>query len=112
VAQLGLANIEFRRADLESLPFPDETFDAVLCVFGIFFVSDLHGAIRGLWRLVRPGGTLAVTILGPELRLSLAGHSPRSFPLSVQMEPEPREPTKSPCRSRFVPRCLILLGHS
>src|SRR6476659_1736131 len=28
----GLTNIEFFRADLESLPFPDRTFDAVLCV--------------------------------------------------------------------------------
>jgi ubiquinone/menaquinone biosynthesis C-methylase UbiE len=66
-ALLGLANIEFRRADLESLPFPNETFDAVMCVFGIFFVTDLHGAIRELWRLVRPGGTLAVTIWGRNL---------------------------------------------
>jgi ubiquinone/menaquinone biosynthesis C-methylase UbiE len=32
----GLTNIEFRRGDLESLPFPDRTFDAVLCVFGSF----------------------------------------------------------------------------
>jgi SAM-dependent methyltransferase len=60
----GLTNIEFRRADLESLPFPDRTFDAVLCVFGIFFVTDLHGAIRELWRLVRPNGLLAITIWG------------------------------------------------
>jgi len=60
----GLTNIEFRRADLESLPFLDRTFDAVLCVFGIFFVPDLHGAIQGLWRLVRPNGLLAITIWG------------------------------------------------
>jgi SAM-dependent methyltransferase len=60
----GLTNIEFRRADLESLPFPDRTFDAVLCVFGIFFVTDLQGAIRELWRLVSPSGMLAITIWG------------------------------------------------
>ena len=41
-AEQGLTNIEFRRADLESLPFPDRTFDAVLCVFGIFFVTGLE----------------------------------------------------------------------
>ena len=63
-AEQGFTNIEFRRADLESLPFPDRTFDAVLCVFGIFFVTDLHGAIRELWRLVRPNGLLAITIWG------------------------------------------------
>jgi SAM-dependent methyltransferase len=60
----GLTNIEFRRADLESLPFPDQSFDAILCVFGIFFVTDLQRAIRELWRLVRPNGLLAITIWG------------------------------------------------
>jgi SAM-dependent methyltransferase len=63
-AEQGLTNIEFRRADLESLPFPDRTFDVVLCVFGIFFVPDLKGAVRELWRLVRPNGLLAITIWG------------------------------------------------
>jgi 2-polyprenyl-3-methyl-5-hydroxy-6-metoxy-1,4-benzoquinol methylase len=28
----GLTNVEFRRADLEDLPFTDASFDAVLCV--------------------------------------------------------------------------------
>jgi SAM-dependent methyltransferase len=63
-AEKGLTNIEFRRGDLESLPFPDRTFDAVLCVFGIFFVTDVKGAVRELWRLVRPNGLLAITIWG------------------------------------------------
>jgi hypothetical protein len=36
----------------------------VICVFGIFFVPDLSGTIRGLWRLVRPNGLLAITIWG------------------------------------------------
>jgi ubiquinone/menaquinone biosynthesis C-methylase UbiE len=63
-AALGLTNIEFRQGDLENLPFPDQAFDAVQCVFGIFFVPDLHGAVRELWRLVRPGGILAITIWG------------------------------------------------
>jgi ubiquinone/menaquinone biosynthesis C-methylase UbiE len=63
-AEQGLTNIEFRRGDLESLPFPDGTFDAVLCVFGIFFVSDVKGAVGELWRLVRPNGLLAITIWG------------------------------------------------
>jgi len=29
--------------------------DAVICVFGIFFVPDMEAAIRELWRMVRPG---------------------------------------------------------
>ena len=63
----GLTNIEFRRGDLERLPFADQSFDAVICVFGIFFVPDLEGAVRGLWRLVRPGGYLAITIWGAKM---------------------------------------------
>ena len=57
-AERDMTNIEFRRADLEDLPFGDQSFDVVVCVFRIFFVPDLHGAVRGLWRLVRPDGAL------------------------------------------------------
>ena len=66
-AERGLPNIQFRRADLEDLPFADQSFNAVMCVFGIFFVPDLHGAVRGLWRLVRPAGFLAITIWGAKM---------------------------------------------
>jgi ubiquinone/menaquinone biosynthesis C-methylase UbiE len=66
-AECGLANVEFRSGDLEDLPFADRSFDAVICVFGIFFVPDLHRAVRGLWRLVRPAGVLAITIWGAKM---------------------------------------------
>jgi ubiquinone/menaquinone biosynthesis C-methylase UbiE len=62
--RLGLKNIEFLQADFESLDPSAETFDAVVCVFGIFFVSDMSAAAGHLWRLVRPGGQLAVTTWG------------------------------------------------
>jgi ubiquinone/menaquinone biosynthesis C-methylase UbiE len=61
----GLANVEFRSGDLLATGLPDASCDAVVCVFGIFFVPDMQAALRELWRLVRPGGTLAVTTWGP-----------------------------------------------
>ena len=65
--QRRLANIEFELGDMLSLRFPTETFDAVVCVFGIFFLPDMAMAATELWRCVRPGGQLAVTTWGPNL---------------------------------------------
>jgi ubiquinone/menaquinone biosynthesis C-methylase UbiE len=64
-AQRNLTNIEFELGDMLALRFPSESFDAVVCVFGIFFVPDMQMAIRELWRCVRAGGQLAVTTWGP-----------------------------------------------
>lgn len=61
----GLHNTAFQTGDMLDLRLPEGSFDAVVCVFGIFFVPDVASAIRGLWRLVRPGGTLAITTWGP-----------------------------------------------
>ena len=60
-----LANIQFEVGDMLSLRFPVESFDAVICVFGIFFVPDMVMAVSELWRRVGPGGRLAVTTWGP-----------------------------------------------
>ena len=63
--QRGLTNIEFRRGDMTQLPFDEESFDGVVCVFGIFFVPDMEAALRGLKRVLRTGGKLAITTWGP-----------------------------------------------
>jgi ubiquinone/menaquinone biosynthesis C-methylase UbiE len=60
-----LQNVEFRAGDLMDPRVPGAHFDAVVCVFGIFFVPDMPAAVRGLWRALRPGGTLAITTWGP-----------------------------------------------
>lgn len=65
--QQGLENTEFRQGDFESLGFPDASFDAIVCVFGIFFVSDMEAALQELWRMLRPGGKLAITSWGDPL---------------------------------------------
>ena len=63
--QRGLANVDFRSGDMTSLPFDDDTFDVVVCVFGIFFVPDMAVALHELKRVVRKGGRLAITTWGP-----------------------------------------------
>jgi ubiquinone/menaquinone biosynthesis C-methylase UbiE len=63
--QRALQNITFRVGDMLELDYQAASFDAVLCVFGIFFVPDMPEAVRELWRFVRPGGELAITTWGP-----------------------------------------------
>ncbi|BFU92447.1 MAG: hypothetical protein NTAFB01_36340 [Nitrospira sp.] len=60
----GLQCLEFRHGDMTALGFPDRHFDAVVCVFGIFFVPDMETQVAELWRMVRPGGRLAITTWG------------------------------------------------
>ena len=63
----GVHNVEFRLADARFTRLPDGSFDAVVCVFGVFFVPDMAEFVAEMWRLVRPGGSLAVTTWGPGL---------------------------------------------
>ena len=62
-----LRNVEFRLADATATGLSDRSFDAVICVFGVFFAADMPSFVAEMWRLVRPGGTLAVTTWGPAL---------------------------------------------
>jgi ubiquinone/menaquinone biosynthesis C-methylase UbiE len=66
-AHEGLANIEFRHGDATRTALADGSFDVVICVFGVFFAPDMAGFVAEMWRLVRPGGVLAITTWGPGL---------------------------------------------
>lgn len=66
-AKLGIDHLQCRHGDIQALEYPAGTFDAVIIVFGVFFLPDTVDGTAGLWRLVRPGGQMAVTTWGPRL---------------------------------------------
>jgi ubiquinone/menaquinone biosynthesis C-methylase UbiE len=66
-AHEGLDNVEFRCADATATGLPSESFDAVVCVFGVFFAADRSGFVAEMWRHLGPGGAFAVTTWGPHL---------------------------------------------
>ena len=62
IARLGLSsNVEVRQMDAEHLQFPDESFDYVLCAFGIFFFPQLDRAMSEFRRALKPNGRIVVT---------------------------------------------------
>ena len=60
----GVGNLETRHGDGEALDYAPGSFDAVIIVFGVFFLPDMAAGTAALWRLVAPGGQLAVTTWG------------------------------------------------
>jgi ubiquinone/menaquinone biosynthesis C-methylase UbiE len=61
----GIANVTFRQADAEALPFPDASFDAATCAFGIMFCPNPVRALGEIRRVLRPGGRAAFIAWGP-----------------------------------------------
>lgn len=61
----GATNIAFQAGDMTRLDFRDGSFDAVMCILGLFFVPDMEAQVAELWRVVGQGGRLAVAVLGP-----------------------------------------------
>lgn len=59
--QQGLTNLSFQRAEAEELPFPDRSFHALTCRFGIMFIPDHARALREVHRVLKPGGRAAFT---------------------------------------------------
>lgn len=63
--------IKMELADSEQIPFPEQSFDAVMVAFGVRNFGDLHQGLLEMNRVLTNGGMLAV------LEFSL----PRRFPI-------------------------------
>ncbi|MBV9654905.1 MAG: class I SAM-dependent methyltransferase [Acetobacteraceae bacterium] len=57
-----LANLSFEVGDLQSLPFPDTSFDFIWSQFVLYFVPSPDLAIREFRRVLRPEGAVAVSL--------------------------------------------------
>ena len=53
-------SIPFIEADALCLPFAGETFDVVTIAFGLRNLASVEGGLRELFRVLRPGGSVAI----------------------------------------------------
>jgi arsenite methyltransferase len=58
--QMGATDVEFVQGEAEHLPFPDETFDAVISNGVIDLIPDKDAVFAELFRVLVPGGRLQV----------------------------------------------------
>jgi SAM-dependent methyltransferase len=58
--------VEFEAADAEDLPFPDDSFDAVLSTCGAMFAPDQERTAAELMRVCRPGGRIGMVNWTPD----------------------------------------------
>ncbi|MFL5763297.1 MAG: bifunctional demethylmenaquinone methyltransferase/2-methoxy-6-polyprenyl-1,4-benzoquinol methylase UbiE [Bacteroidia bacterium] len=72
VRKLGLSDkIELKKGDSENLPFTDSSFDAITVGFGVRNFENLEKGINEIWRVLKPGGMIAI----------LEFSKPRKFPV-------------------------------
>ena len=54
--------VEWRQADAQQLPFAEQSFDVLVCQFGVMFFPDKVGAFAEAHRMLAPGGLLLFNV--------------------------------------------------
>lgn len=88
-AAQGLQNLEFQEADAEALDFPEGSFDAATCRFGLMFLPDLAGSLQRIHRFLRPGGWFAAAIWDVPPRVPMIGVAMNLATEMLEVPPPP-----------------------
>ena len=62
----GMRGIQFRLADIQNLPFADDSYDFVIANMMLYHVPDRPKAIAEVRRVLKPGGTFVCATYGED----------------------------------------------
>jgi ubiquinone/menaquinone biosynthesis C-methylase UbiE len=96
VAAAALHNVELVESDAESLKLDADSFDAVICRWGLMFMPDLDGLLHGLHRALKPGGRFATAVWSAADKVPLCGlaRDPIRRITGIVPPPNAPDPTK------------------
>ncbi len=63
-AEFGVTNADFRQLDGERMDLESECVDGVVCRWGYMLMADPGAAFGETYRVMRPGGSLALSVFG------------------------------------------------
>jgi len=58
----GRSNVTLEQGDITKLRFPDNSFDKIVCTEVLEHIDDDKTAIKELYRVLKPGGVIAITV--------------------------------------------------
>lgn len=105
----GFQNASFEVAFADKLPFPANTFDAVVSRFGVMFFPSPVDAVREMLRVLKPGGRISIAVW------HFAERNPFHYTLSQVVEryvdsPPPAPDSPEPFRFAAPGKLLAILS--
>jgi len=88
----GLTNVDLVESDAESLRLDPHSFDAVLCRWGLMFMPDLDGVVRGMHRALKPGGHFAAAVWSVADKVPMLGLARDAIQRITGITPPPNAP--------------------
>jgi len=71
--QSGIRNVQFRYMDAEHLKLPGMMFERVFCRFGLMLMPNAQKALRETYRVLVPGGRVAVAVWSAQSKVNTLG---------------------------------------